>query len=149
LCCASKRRDGFSAHDGFFEVLEAGFVQRDVAEGVISQFETGVEPHVEGFDAFVDFTPFVELAFIYEAHHRDLLLPQGGEQFRGHFRDGRGGHRIRGASRQIVNGDGDLAIWWSSGPGIRGSPNHAEGKHSEQASQQRLHESSPPARHVS
>ncbi len=120
-----------------------------MAEGVISQFETGVEPHVEGFDAFVDFTPFVELAFIDEAHHRDLLLPQGGEQFRGHLRDGRGGHGIRGAGRQVVNGDGDLAIRRSSGPGIRGSPHHAESKHSEQAGQQRLHDGSPPARHAS
>jgi hypothetical protein len=58
----------------FFEVLETCFVQGGVAEGVISEFETGVEPHVEGFDAFVDFTPSVELAFIHETHMDEMHL---------------------------------------------------------------------------
>jgi len=73
-------RDRLAAHRGFFEILEAGPIQRDMAVGVISQIKSGVEPHVQGFNSLVHFAELVELVFIHETNYGDLLLPQRGQQ---------------------------------------------------------------------
>src|SRR5208337_551149 len=46
-------------------------------------------------------------------HGRNLLLAENGEQPGGHIGDGGRGHGSCGPSRQIVDGNRDLAIWRS------------------------------------
>ena len=111
-----------------------------MAEGVVSQLQTGVEPHVESFDSLVHLAPVVvELFLIDKTHGRNFILGEGGEKFTGHFGDGCGGHGIRGGGGQIVDGDGDLAVGWNVRAGCRVSCRDGESQHQAQKCQNRLH----------
>ena len=108
--------DGFAADDGFFEFLEADFVERWVRERVIAEFKAGVEPLIESGDAGVHFTGAqVKLAFVDETDSGDLLLLERGDDVSGHVRDFLSGHEMGGAGGEIVHGNGDLALGRSLG----------------------------------
>jgi hypothetical protein len=90
--------------------LQSNPVQGGVTEGVVAKLEAVVEPHPQRLDSLVDFAEFVELLFIDESDGRDFLVAERGQQLCRHLRDGGRIHRIGGASRQIVDRDGDLPV---------------------------------------
>jgi len=47
---------------------------------VIAKLETVVEPHLESLDPFVNLSELVELPFVNEPDHRDLLVPERAQQ---------------------------------------------------------------------
>ena len=86
------RREQHAGHalalDHFvFPRLQSDLVQRSVAEGVVAQFETVVEPHLKSLDALVDLARLVEFLLVDEADHGDLLIAQRAQQLRRQRRD--------------------------------------------------------------
>lgn len=77
--------------------------------GVIAEFESEIEPHVEGCDALVNLPEFVELPFVDESDDGSLLIAKSGQQFRRHLCDG-GCIQPWRSGGQVVNRDRDLAI---------------------------------------
>jgi hypothetical protein len=63
-----------------FPGLQPRLVERHVGKGVIAEFETVVEPHPESLDPFVDLSELVELPFVNEPDHRDLLVAERAQQ---------------------------------------------------------------------
>src|SRR5205807_2299203 len=103
--------DGFAANDRLLEILEADFVERGVREGVIAEFEAGVEPLIERGDARVNFADVhVELVFIDKADGGNLLLLKRRDDVRRHVRQLLGGHGLRGAGGKVIDGDDDAAL---------------------------------------
>src|SRR5579863_1289571 len=76
-----------------------------MAEGVIADFESVVQPQAKRFDAVIDFAKLVELSFIYKANRWNFLVAQSSQQLRRHFDDFRSGHRVRVAGGKIINRD--------------------------------------------
>ena len=109
-----------------FPILQLDLVQRCVAEGVVAEFESIVEPHLQRFDSLVDFSWLVELFLVDEADHRDFLVAQSAEQLRCHRGDFRGRQSVGHASGKIVDRDGDLTIHLRR---LSGSPDRKAREH--------------------
>src|SRR5437773_6511650 len=77
---------------------------------MVPQLETRVEPHVESFYSFIYLSSLVQLLFIHKTDGWDFLFSERREQLRCHLVDFGCGHPICRPGRQIVYGDGDLAI---------------------------------------
>ena len=104
-------RDGFALNHGLFKISQSHLIQRGVAKRMIAQFETGVQPLIEGADSFVHFSPFVvELPFVYESDCGHSFLLKRGQQLRRHLNNGRASHGAGSSCGEIVNGDGNLTI---------------------------------------
>ena len=113
--------DGFAADDGFFELLEADFVEGRMRESVIAKFEACVEPLIESRDAGINFSSTqVKLAFVDETDGGNLLLLERGDDARGHVRDFLSGHGLCSAGGEIIHGDRDLSLRRSLGECGRG-----------------------------
>ena len=97
-----------------------------MAEGVVAEFETIVEPHLKSLDALIDLARLVEFLLVDEADDGDLLIAQSAQQFRGHRGDVGGGHAVGHPGGKIVDGDRNLAVELLRGLRIREDREDAE-----------------------
>ena len=81
--------------------------------GVVAELETVVSPHFQGIDAGIDFTGLVEFFFVHESHGGNLLVAQGCQKFRRHRVNFVAGHKIRRSGWEVIDGDGNGALWWT------------------------------------
>ena len=91
-----------------------------MGEGVVPQFKPVVKPHLESLDALVNFARLIELLFVDETDDRNLLVAQSAQQLGRHRGDVSRGHAVGHARRQIINGDGNLAVRLLLGLRVRG-----------------------------
>jgi hypothetical protein len=102
----------FAAHNRVFVGGNTDFMQIDMAVGVVAQFVTRIEPrfqhpHALGLHHAVEF----EFVFVDETDHRHTALAQLIEQGRMPCAQSVWRGLRHALPRQIVDGDGDAAVW--------------------------------------
>src|SRR5207237_7224726 len=78
-------QDRLALDDVVFKSLQADLVQGGMAEGVIAQLESRVQPHLQAFDSLVDLAPLVKLLLVHEPDGGNLVLLEHGKYFRRHL----------------------------------------------------------------